>query len=360
MPTPTRTPPWQRPQRTPRKLVPTIIACAAHAYLMGLAALTVSLWTLADKWWPATVLLFSPRWVLALPLLLLLPLAVAAHRRSLITLGAAALLLIWPLLGLRIPLHRAATDGSTSFLRVLTCNVHRRQLNAAEFKTLLDDVRPDVVALQDWTSFHQSELFAPGMWYFQRNGELFLASRYPILTAQPIGLEEPPRPAFNARLGAAAYYRLQTPLGLVGLINLHLASPHEALDALAHLEPASLDRLEYNTRCRALESQTVTRFVSQLYEPVMIVGDFNTPSESAVYREFWNQFTDAFLNRGFGFGSTHVSTLSSVRIDHILVGAGWDTRECWIAHATGSPHRPLIADLQRSPASGDVFTNAEP
>jgi vancomycin resistance protein VanJ len=328
-------------------------------YLVLLLAAWGVLYFAADQWWPATVLLFSPRWALGLPLLLLLPLAAWRHRPSLITLTAAVAVLVWPILELHIPLHSVADDGHTPFLRVVTCNIHRHALSTEEFKSVLDDVRPDLVALQDWSSDHEPGLFDAGAWRVRRDGELFLASRYPILDARQILLDDPPPPAFLVRLGVAMYYRIQTPLGAVDVINLHLASPHEALGAMMHLDGTSPGQLIYNMRCRELESASVERFASRLQDYVVILGDFNTPRDSAIYRTYWDEFANAFSTSGFGFGATHVSALSSVRIDHILLGSGWEARNCWLAHPSGSPHRPLVADLQLT--GGSTFASgAEP
>ena len=35
-----------------------------------------------------------------------------------------------------------------------------------------------------------------------------------------------------------------------------------------------------------------------------------------------------------------------MRIDHILTTSAWTCTRCWVAGSVGSPHQPLIADLQ--------------
>ena len=317
-------------------------------YFIVLLADAMLIWNYGDRWWPATVLMFAPRWIMALPLILLAPMALFRHRRSLITLSAAGVLLAWPIMGLRLSGHGDGA-GATP-LRVLTCNIHRNQLNAPAFKIMLDDLRPDVVALQDWTSVHEAELFGGGGWYYRRDAELFLASRYPIIKAGPIALQEPPKPEFKIREGAAVYYYLESPAGPISLINLHLSSPHESLQSLREFESDAPEQLEFNSHARELESTSIERFLHGVSGPVVILGDFNTPAESDIYSRHWDQFRDAFNLRGFGFGMTHVSTSSSVRIDHILLGSGWDVSRCWLGPAAGSPHRPLMADISRTDA----------
>jgi vancomycin resistance protein VanJ len=343
----------------PRRAARRLVAIVCLSYVLGLAVAAALLWTLADRWWLATALSFAPRWTMATPLILMVPLALLWHRWSLVTLGVAGAVLLWPIMELQISWHGAEDDGHAPLLRVMTCNIHRQQLNAAEFDAVLDDLRPDVVAMQDWTSADQSKLFPPGTWNTRRDGELFLASRFPIIQAQAIPLREPPPVDFEIRLGAAAYYRVLSPLGEVSLINLHLSSPHAALQALEHLDPTSPEQLAYNSRCRDSESASIEQFTDTLDDPVLIVGDFNTPMQSILYRTYWGHLSNAFSAVGFGFGTTHSSTTSSVRIDHILYGAGWRARTCWIGPAVGSPHRPLVADLQRDGDLPPLDANAD-
>jgi vancomycin resistance protein VanJ len=338
----------QNSSTRPGRIAARFILFLCLLYLVGLAAAATLLWTLADRWWPATALSFAPLWTLATPLILLIPLALFRHRRSLITLAVAGTVLVGPILQLQFNWPAPQDDGHASSLRVMTCNIHRRQLNADEFEAVLDNLHPDVVAMQDCMSADQSTLFPPETWNTRRDGELFLASRFPIIQAQPIALNEPPPAHFIVRLGAAAYYRLLTPHGEVSLINLHLSSPHAALEALEKLDPTSPEQLAYNSRCRESESASIEQFAENLNGPVLMMGDFNTPKESTIYRQHWDQFTNAFSAVGFGFGTTHSSTISSVRIDHILYSPGWQAHACWLAPAVGSPHRPLVADLQQS------------
>ncbi|WP_323824753.1 hypothetical protein, partial [Pseudomonas aeruginosa] len=69
----------------------------------------------------------------------------------------------------------------------LTCNVHYQQLHAAELRRLIDETRPDIIALQYWSSKHEAELFPPGAWQTQRrDGQFYLASHYALRSARPI------------------------------------------------------------------------------------------------------------------------------------------------------------------------------
>ena len=52
--------------------------------------------------------------------------------------------------------------------------------------------------------------------------------------------------------------------------------------------------------------------------PFLVVGDFNAPVESVIYRRYWGDLRNAFSYAGFGFGSTRLNGWIRVRIDHIL------------------------------------------
>src|SRR5271155_3526477 len=102
----------------PRRAATRFVLFICLTYLLGLGTVWASLWALADQWWPATALSFSPLWMLATPLILLAPLALVFHRWSLLTLPAAGALLVWPVMGMQITWHRAIDDNHAPFLRV--------------------------------------------------------------------------------------------------------------------------------------------------------------------------------------------------------------------------------------------------
>jgi vancomycin resistance protein VanJ len=84
---------------------------------------------------------------------------------------------------------------------------------------------------------------------------------------------------------------------------------------------------------------------------VVVLGDFNTPTDSASYRESWSPFTNAFSAAGFGFGNTHFTEKTAIRIDHVLLGPGWTCRRAWVGPHVGWGHRPVVADIEAVGAS---------
>ena len=45
---------------------------------------------------------------------------------------------------------------------------------------------------------------------------------------------------------------------------------------------------------------------------------------------------------------------TTVRIDHVLAGKGWNCVRCWVGPNVGSPHRPVLADLVWTGTSGEA------
>jgi hypothetical protein len=99
---------------------------AAWVYAGGVLGVWMFLAFGGDRWWPATLLLFGPRWLCGLPLLALVPLAVWVRRRMILPLLAAAVLLVGPIMGLCIPWGRlCASSEPTIRLPAGACTISR-------------------------------------------------------------------------------------------------------------------------------------------------------------------------------------------------------------------------------------------
>jgi len=316
-----------------------LLTASSILYLLSIIAVAIALRTIGDRHWIGTVLLLSPRWILALPLLLLIPWALLTKSWRTTALHAlSAIALLWTVLGLVISVPR--TDDSRADLRLLSCNIHRQHVDAEALSAYLDEVRPDVVALQDWSSTHEDTLFQDG-WHTHREDELFVASRFPIISVTPIDFDEDPAIPPGEK-GFAAIFTLDTPHGLISLINLHFASPHSGLDSM---RTDHGKKLTTNIARREHESIVVRAAAERLTGPLIIAGDFNTVSESPIFREQWSGFSDAYLTRGLGLGFTYLNRTTQIRIDHILAGEQVLIERCWVGPDVSAAHRPLIADI---------------
>lgn len=331
------------PGRRPRALAAAILTILCWANLLMLVAVWLFMRQEAERWWPATLLLVSPRWPLALPTMVLWAGALARRTWApALPQIAATAVLAGPLLGMRA--SWPAGLEARGDLRVLTCNVHRNQTDASQLREAIASAEPDVVVLQDWSSSIERDgpLFDRAGWDVRREGQLLIASRLPIARVTPVTFDAALDGPADER-AAAVCCDLQTRVGVVRLINVHLSSPH--LGLIACLDDHG-QALAGNADRRWQESAALVHFVEAATGPVLLAGDFNTTDDSPIFREDWPDFRDAFTERGLGIGYTYVNRHTQLRIDHVLAGPGWQVVRCWVGPDVGSPHRPLIADLR--------------
>lgn len=316
-----------------------MVAVCGWLYLL-VVVVTWGLLGLADVWWPATLLMFSPRGLLLAPAVLLIPAAMLRQKRTFGVVLLALILVAGPVMNFAIPrsLFSSGVSGGPR-LRVMTCNMHYEERSRIRLEQLLAEARPDIVALQEWPGWEKHEAFPKGEWHVHGTPSLFLASRLPITRTLIRGERS------TSTTGALGRYELQTDAGTFTLFSLHFASPREGLYEVTHDKHGGAENLKEGTELRWEQSENVASEANDVPGAVLLVGDFNTPPESAIFRTVWRRYTDAFSSAGWGWGYTFIGGRTAVRIDHILAGPGWRCERCWVAPSIGSPHRPVLADL---------------
>ena len=326
-----------------------ILAVAVSGYVAAVLAVWALLHFYADVWWPATLVLFGPRWMCALPLAILVPLAALRHRRLLVPLAIAAVGIVFPILDYRLALPgRAAAAPSDPtatpprHIRLMTYNVGGDPNRAAGLDRILAEVAPDILAIQECTGTDIVAAIPRGELYIVADGGVCLLSRSRIDRA---GFQDPASITATGGTGAMVRYTVHLPAGDVQIVNLHLATVREGLAAVMHERLRGVPALKENIAIRRTISAMARAFVDATPQPFLVAGDFNLPTDSAIYRDHWASFTSAFDAAGAGFGVTKETRWFGVRIDHILFGPGWTCERAFIGpHLTGD-HRPVVADL---------------
>jgi endonuclease/exonuclease/phosphatase (EEP) superfamily protein YafD len=293
-----------------------------------------------DLWAPSALLMFGPRWVLALPPVLLLPVAVVLRRRALWAVVPALVVAGGPVAGFSVPWGRLGSDPPAGpRLRVLSCNMHYAKVDPGPLDRLVEETRPDVVAIQEWRDSARSAVLLGAGWHTHRVSGLFLASRFPVRRADRLG------DGSTGERGSVVRYELDTPDGAVTVFNLHFATPRKGLGTLVGFDRRGLDEVRANSEVRWRQSEFVAAEAGRATGPVVLVGDFNTPPESAIFRRVWSGYANAFSDAGWGWGYTFRARRTAVRIDHVLVGGGGWATACRVGPDVGSPHRPVLADV---------------
>ena len=247
-------------------------------------ALVLAVWLLlalgGDRWWLATVMLFGPRWVYGLPLALLVPAAAVWRRRLLWPLAAAAIVAVGPIMGLCLPWARlAAPQGPT--LRVLTCNLKGRCHDNAVLNDLIRTAAPDIVALQGcWA---EARVAWPEGWHVCQEGEMLVASRYPLSEIPRLPQVSPGENGGEA----ASNWRLRmlgclvaAPQGDLAFCTVHPESPHQSISRLLSrdtvLRPSQSGQMATEIERRWLDSAELSQWLQERDGVQIIAGDLNT------------------------------------------------------------------------------------
>jgi endonuclease/exonuclease/phosphatase (EEP) superfamily protein YafD len=321
-----------------------LIACVT--YVLAVLALFISNRFLMDRWWPATWMFYAPRWPWVAPGILLA--AFGRGKWVRIVSVVIGLIVLGPFMGFNVPWHRmAGARAPGAHFRLLSCNVHAGELDVPRFEAYVLKANPDVVVLQDYAGWDESEALSAG-WRTLRLHESFIASRLPITHVENLHLQEIPGDDDSdvpRYVGSAWCFDLQTPGGLVHVLDVHLASPHSGLTAFKANPGLGIRKLKNNAIRRFNESVKLTEYVAGLKGPVVLAGDFNMLSESPTFRRFFSRFDDAFESNGWGYGYTHYSRVSQLRLDQVLFTPQVDCAGIEIGPDCRTAHRPVVVDL---------------
>lgn len=99
------------------------------------------------------------------------------------------------------------------------------------------------------------------------------------------------------------------------------------------------------TSIRGQQALKVHEAISDSHSRTIVCGDFNDVPGSYTYRKIRNGLSDAWIEKGFGWGNTFHDNLFLFRIDYILHSKDLECVECRIDRVRYSDHYPLRAKL---------------
>jgi endonuclease/exonuclease/phosphatase family metal-dependent hydrolase len=171
-------------------------------------------------------------------------------------------------------------------------------------------------------------------------------SRFPI---RAVDVHDPTEIRRRGGNGIAVRYVLDAPGGPLTVVLVHLQTVRSGLDQILERGPKGGAALAANSAIRAEESAALRRWIDErpAVRGTLVLGDFNMPVESAVYRRSWSDLGNAFSRAGAGLGWTKRTRWHGVRIDHVLCSVELHASGARIAEDVGSDHRPLVARLYR-------------
>jgi vancomycin resistance protein VanJ len=327
------------------------------AVLLGAAA---ALSFVGELWWVTTVALYLPRIVLAAPLpFVVLGLLLCGHGRWLWTQGVSALALLFPLMGLVVPVPHVI-DSKAPKIRVLSYNVNSGFGGGDQLAIEIDRYSPDVVFMQEaGESEHLIRPLRSRYANVEVSGQFVVATHYAIVSST-----DPERLPFEGRQRSPRFLEhvMDTPLGRVRFYNVHPVSPREDFYALRGrglkreilsgriFSGASGPRIQANAGLRALQVQTIAEAIRRDPGPAVIAGDTNLPGLSLIFRRNLSSFKDGFLEAGSGFGYTYPKDRSPwMRIDRIMATDDLRFVRFQVGTSAASDHLCVVGDLQRRP-----------
>lgn len=329
------------------------IVAASWVYAAIVLVMLLLIRGLGDRWWLATVLLFMPRMVLLLPVVLLAALAGWARRPRLWALhGAILLVVLFPILGLSLPIGQLWSFRMLGpRLRIMTLNQGIGSTSGYRLISLIESLHISLVCFQEGYTGHEGSpdevletYFAKG-WHHNRERSIF--SRLPIAEELP-PLDNPDGDAtfWRARVDRV---RLKTPEGAeFVLAAVHMPSMSYALEGLLAFD---VPTLQNHIAWRAGKMGLAAAHLADSPDlPMLVGGDFNMPADSTLMSSLAAAHLHyAFDQAGWGFGYTRPSGFPWVRIDHILGSPEWTFTRCWVGPDVGSDHLPLIAEAILKP-----------
>ena len=190
-----------------------------------------------DRWWAATLLLFSPRWIWAVPLPFLALAPLLWRRWKLfLPLVISGVTMLFGVMEFRIPWRQMIPHESIKqTLRLVTCNLHNTESDLNILNAFVTETNPDIILLQDYTWQREPQIVQHGGWYRHPYEGMYVASRYPFGKFEdllPLDSSAVAYERFGLLRGHAHCYVVDAPGGPFHLVNLHLASAHRSLAVL--------------------------------------------------------------------------------------------------------------------------------
>lgn len=302
------------------------------AYLFAVSIVVLA----ADRFWLVDLLTFAWPYVGAAGVFLVLAALVTRRMKAIVI--ALAGLAVAAIPAFDVPTARSATAGAG--LKVLTANLFVENAeDPAVFLDLLRLEKPDIVVLQETRADWAQAISASGLYPYESSAESRERENLQVFSTLPIRAETMLQRAFTEE------YAHKQPLRL----ELDLNGRPLFLYALHPETPRRLWQWRDRNAYLAAAADAVKGDLEKA--PVIVAGDWNTPTWSPFFRGFLKQ---AGLTSTAGGWLQPVTRFSmrldtfayiGASIDHIAVSPDILLHERRVGPYFGSNHLPVIAEL---------------
>lgn len=318
--------------------------------------------------WLVTLFLFSPRWVTAVPMALLVPLTMLFSFRWTPLYLIHAWVIAFPILGFQFSMP-SEPNRKEPIIRVMTCNLGGGQIWRDEIVRFVREKDIHVLLLQECPTSLSMPIFAELGWHHKQEYNMAIGSIWELGETTVIARQ----PRENYEVSAAIICTLDLKPSLnqsnlqqadtdsavepshaidetkaeetVQLICLHLPTFRPALQKARSFDPEMGTAITEMGQTYRKIAGDVHQFAETVSGPLIIGGDFNIPAESAYYRDYWSEWSNAQDMSGRGLGYTKFTRYHGVRIDHLLVSDHWNVLSSRVGADFGGDHRPVITEL---------------
>jgi endonuclease/exonuclease/phosphatase family metal-dependent hydrolase len=100
---------------------------------------------------------------------------------------------------------------------------------------------------------------------------------------------------------------------------------------------------------RLFETEQLLRFLADVKDPLILVGDFNDEPAGSAYKLTLTKFADSWIgSRAKGDGFTYPADKPSKQIDFIFyrTSDGVRAKKAWVVKTLASDHLPVMAELE--------------
>jgi len=327
------------------------------AYVTFMVLWTMAFWLPAGNEWPLQGTAIIGSWFYLPMWILLLIACLRRNRLALLLLLIPVMLFVhdygryftpnWPTF--RVATAAPAAELATAPLRVMTWNSYYRNRSPMALVAALDELAPDIVAIQE-LGYGLQETLAdelnerfPYQERFPASGPSGMAflSRYPIAQSSA--------PDFGDSACNCQEITIDFHGHDVTVLNTHPWPPH------VHFHRGNIwgSLADFTTANQDETFDALLTRIDNRSGPLLVVGDLNTTERQYNYQRVTAKLTDAFAEAGWGMGYTFPTTkrvygipvFPILRLDYIFHNEEWQTKRIWRGTIEGSDHQYLVADL---------------
>lgn len=351
------------------RLLKLAVRFSCLIYLLGLAVVAWAMNEYGQANVTTATLMYLPPLLWLMPFLFLAPAALIFDWKSLVLLIVSAFAYLSGHLDWQWRVQ-ADPPAPEPFVQLRLLSWNRGQSGSTSLGKIKDAVKPDFILLQDAAGRGSRYRNAPEYGEFSDfvdAGEFVLMSRWPVLLSQTLTM--PMEDGSMVPVGAARFVVMHAGRR-VAIYNVHLPSPRDALEATGRgaflLGVLGMPGTPWESKKNHYQSfwdlqmrkaaEIARRIRTEAY-PVIVAGDFNTPSFGPIYRLYADMLQDAHVLAGSGLGQTFPGDTRNplaffhpwLRLDQVFASADWE-----ILHhepqGVRSQHLPVFTVLKHKEA----------